>query len=189
MILRHSYTRSRATARAALRYYQLRPRGADEPPRALFGPTGTLTRAEAERLLDAHQPGGGRYLAHRLMLSPGDDERPADLRAMTYRVLRALERERGLRLHWVAVEHRNTARPHVHIVLAGGGETPGGQVREVRLDRGDHARMKADAADYCRLEARVRDDWDRALDAAAARVAREDRAVVAAGAGRDDGER
>ena len=51
MILRHSYTRSRATARAALRYYQLRPRGEGEPPRALFGTAGTMTRAEAERLL------------------------------------------------------------------------------------------------------------------------------------------
>ncbi len=27
--------------------------------------------------------------------------------------------------------------------------------------------MKGDAAEYCRLEARVRDGWDRALDAAA----------------------
>ena len=166
MILRHSYTRNRDTARAALRYYQLRPRGEDEPTRAIFGPEGTLSRAEAARLLDAHQPPGGRYLAHRLMLSPGDDERPEDLRAMTYRAMRGLAREREQELAWVAVEHRNTDRPHVHILLAGGGERDGA-VREVRLGRADHARLKADAADYCRLEARIRGDWDRALATAA----------------------
>ncbi len=170
MILRHTYTRSRDTARAGLRYYQMRPRGADEPPRSIFGQDGTMTRDEAYRLLDAHQVGGGAggqergYLAHRLMLSPGADERPEDLRDLTRHVMRELARDKGQRLHWVAVEHRNTAHPHVHIVLAGGAGD--GQLRELRLDRADHARIREDGLDYCRLTARVRDDWDRALAAA-----------------------
>ena len=172
MILRHSYTRNRDTAHAALRYYQMRPRGRDEPPRAIFSKDGTLTRDEAYRLLDAHQVGDGAcgqargYLAHRLMLSPSDAERPEDLRAMTYRVMRGLEVDTGRALAWVAVEHRNTDQPHVHIVLAGGGERARA-IEEVRLARADHARVKAAAIEYCRLEALVRDGWDRALDAAA----------------------
>jgi len=44
-----------------------------------------------------------------------------------------------------------------------GGGTGDGQLRELRLDRGDHARIREDGLDYCRLTARVRDDWDRAL--------------------------
>ena len=176
LILRHSYTRSRDTARAGLRYYQMRPRGEDEPPRAIFGKEGTMTRDEAYRLLDAHQARG--YLAHRLMLSPPADARPRDLRDFTRHVLRELEQDKGLALHWVAVEHRNTAHPHVHIVLCGGGERAG-RVREVRLDRDDHARIKEDGRDYCRLVARVRDDWDRALDRATGEPA--DRERVAAG--------
>ncbi len=167
MILRHTYTRSRDTARAGLRYYQMRPRGEDEPPRSIFGQDGTMTRAEAYRLLDAHQVGSGAggqargYLAHRLMLSPGAHERPEDLRDLTRHVMRELERDKGQRLHWVAVEHRNTAHPHVHIVLAGGAGA--GRLRELRLDRTDHARIKEDGLDYCRLTARVRDDWEWAL--------------------------
>ncbi len=162
MILRHTYTRSRDTARAGLRYYQMRPRGADEPPRSLFGPDGTMTRDEAYRLLDQHQARG--YLAHRLLLSPGADERPDDLHDFARHVMRELERDKGLALHWVAVEHRNTAHPHVHIVLAGGAGD--GRPRELRLDRADHARIKEDGRDYCRLAARVRDDWERAIEAA-----------------------
>lgn len=55
MILYHSFTRSRSCARAAVRYYQMRPRGNDEPPRSLFTATGTVSRAEAYRLMDTHQ--------------------------------------------------------------------------------------------------------------------------------------
>ena len=166
MILRHSYTRSRATAHAALRYYQLRPRGPDEAPRQCFGPAGTLTRGEACQLLDEHQTAAGHYLAHRLMLSPSDTECPADLRAMTYRAMGGLAHARTRSLVWVAVEHRNTDQPHVHILLAGG-DRAGGR-GELRLGPVDHRRLKAEAATYCRLEARLRDDWDRALARAAA---------------------
>ncbi len=197
MILRHNYVRgqgssaaavakARATARAAVRYYQMRPRGEDEPARGLFTKDGGVTRDEANRLLDAHQARG--YLVHRLVLSPADDETPEDLRALTRRVMRHLEVEKGQRLHWVAVEHQHTAHPHVHVVLAGGGEREGA-VREVRLDRADHARIKAAAGDYCREEARDRAGWARALDAAQradAAVRTPADARVARGVGRDD---
>ena len=78
-----------------------------------------------------------------------------------------LEDEQGLTLHWAAVEHRHSDHPHVHIVLAGGGDRPalGGEERaEVRLSTADYARMKADALDYCLEEAHERDRWARALE-------------------------
>ena len=164
VVLRHSYTRSRDVAQASVRYYQMRPRGREEPPRSLFTRDRTITRAEATRLLDEHQPSSGRYLAHRLMLSPPPDGRPEDLQELTRHTLRELEKARGVELHWVAVEHHNTEYPHVHIVVAGGAEGPGGGRRELRLERRDHARIKEDARDFCEIHARVRDDWDRALD-------------------------
>ncbi len=163
VVLRHSYTRSRAVARDSLRYYQMRPRGPEEPPRTIFTPGGAVSRAEAGRLLDEHQAPGGRYLAHRLMLSPSEDERPEDLRDLTRHTLHELEKARGQRLHWVAVEHRNTEHPHVHILLAGGAEGPDGRARELRLDRRDHSRIKDAALDHCRTHARVRDEWERAM--------------------------
>ncbi len=165
IILRHSYTRRRDVARAALRYYQMRPRGEGEPPRSLFTKGGTVSRAEAGRMLDEHQARG--YLAHRLMLSPPAGQHRDDLRALTLHVMRELERDKGQTLHWVAVEHRNTAHPHVHVLLCGGGER-GDAVREVRLDRRDHAQIKEDGMDYCRLAGRIQTSWDAALARAAA---------------------
>ncbi len=170
VILRHTYTRNRDTARAGLRYYQMRPRGEGEPPRSLFTKDGTVSRAEAYQLLNAHQ--ARCYLAHRLMLSPAVDEQPDDLRALTRYVMVELEKEKGMPLHWVAVEHHNTDHPHVHVVLCGGGEgrTDG---EEVRLDRGDHARLKGDGRDYCRAEGHERMRWEAMLARAAAADERE----------------
>ncbi len=178
--------KARGTARAAVRYYQHRPLGRDEEERGFCGPDGGLTRDEVNRLLDEHQAGG--YLVHRLILSPADDEQPEDLRALTREMLRRLAAEKGQTLHWAAVEHRHTDHPHVHIVIAGGGEREGA-VRGVRVDLADIGRMKADARDYCREEVRDREGWVRALDAAqradaAARTLADTRA--ARGAGRDD---
>jgi len=165
VILRHTYTRNRDTARAGLRYYQMRPRGEDEPPRSLFTKEGAVSRAEAYQLLDAHQSRG--YLAHRLMLSPSADEQPDDLWAFTRHVMGELEKEKGMTLHWVAVEHHNTDHPHVHVMLCGGGEGERGGMCEVRLDRADHARLKEDGRDYCRAEGHERMQWEATLARAA----------------------
>jgi len=165
VILRHTYTRNRDTARAGLRYYQMRPRGEGEPPRLLFTTDGTVSRAEAYHLLDAHQARG--YLAHRLMLSPAADERPEDLQAFTRHVMGELEKEKGMLLHWIAVEHHNTDHPHVHVLLCGGGEDGRGEMREVRLDHADHARLKEDGREYCRAEGSERMQWEAMLARAA----------------------
>ncbi len=123
-------------------------------------------------MLDDHQARG--YLAHRLMLSPPAEQHPDDLRALTRHVMRELEHDKGQTLHWVAVEHRNTAHPHVHVLLCGGGER-GDAVREVRLDRRDHAQIKEDGVEYCRLAGRIQTGWDAALARA---VAEHDRAEM-----------
>ena len=160
IVLSHSYTRKRRAGQAAVRYYQLRPRGPGEPPRQIFTRDGTINRDGALRMVDERQH--GRFLVHRLMLSPPEDIRPENMRELTRHVMRELEKEKGCELHWFAVEHRNTDHPHVHIVLCGGGGK-GGKAQGVRLDRADHARIKEEGMVYCRTEARLRDDYDRAL--------------------------
>lgn len=184
LILRHTYTRNRLTARAGIRYYQMRPRGQDEPPRSLFTGGGVVSRDEAYALLDAHQ--GRVYLAHRLMLSPPEEARPADLQAFTRHVMGELSEAHGRPLHWVAVEHRNTDHPHVHVVLCGDAGRSGG---EVRLFRSDHTRMREDGLTYCLREAQERDGWHTALARAVGATEREDRDADGDTRGRDDHDR
>ncbi len=101
--------------------------------------------------------------AHRRILSPADDDRGADLRALTRHLLRELEKDKGQALHWVAVEHRNTDNPHVHVLLCGAGERDG-EPRQVRLARGDFHRLREGGREHCREQAHERDYLDRALD-------------------------
>ncbi len=164
MVLRHNYTRNHKTAKAGLRYYQMRPRGEDEPARSIFTRDWSVARDDAYRMMEEHQPERG-FLVHRIVLAPSDDERPEDLREMTRQMMRELEQEREQDLHWVAIEHRHTEHHHVHVMLFGGTDAPDGR-REVRLGREDHSLMKEEAASYCREEAREREEWGRLLERA-----------------------
>jgi hypothetical protein len=97
---------------------QYRPLGQEEQPsdRRLFtARTEGLSRNQARALLMEHI--GRRAAYHRLILSPGvpveDEQR------WTRMVMADLSRHLGQELHWVAVVHRNTGHPHVHLLLAG----------------------------------------------------------------------
>ncbi len=159
MIVKHTYTRDRGAAREAVRYYQLRPRGRDEEPRSIFTRDGTISRAQAHRMLREHQ--NGNFLIHRVTLSPSDRERPQDLRDMTRYVLAELEKEKGHRLHWFAVEHRNTDHHHVHVIIAGAGEREGnGATRSVKLIKEDYVSMREGGREYCRMMNRVDERWE-----------------------------
>ncbi len=155
----------------------MRPRGKEEPPRSIFDSDGSITRTEAYRLmrecqvapeLDAPPEAQPPFLCHRIVLAPSDEERPEDLREMTRQVMSELEKDKGIRLHWVAIEHRHTEHHHVHVLLFGAGEDVHGQKQEVRLHREDHARMKAEGGAYCAWEREGREEWIRELARASA---------------------
>ncbi len=159
MIVKHTYTRDRGAAKAALRYYQLRPRGRDEEPRSIFARDGTISRAGADRMLREYQ--NGNFLIHRITLSPSDRERPSDLQDLTRYLMAALEEEKRQQLHWFAVEHKNTDHHHVHVMIAGAGEREGdGATRSVMLTREDYALMREGGREYCRMMNRVDGRWE-----------------------------
>ena len=80
--------------------------------------------------------------AYRFVLGP-EDARGLDLRRLTREVMRQLEREAGGLPPWIAAEHRNTAHPHTHILMAAHREVAPGQFRKVVVTPGRLARMKA----------------------------------------------
>lgn len=55
----------------------------------------------------------------RFIVSPEDAEQLSDLHAYTRDLMRAAERDLGTSLDWVAVDHWNTAQPHVHVLVRG----------------------------------------------------------------------
>jgi hypothetical protein len=105
----------------ALRYMQMRELGPGERPedRRFFGAVGEGgSWAAARQIIMEHAT--ARVAYHRLILSPGQEV--GDMQEWTHMVMDDLADRLGQELHWVAVVHRNTEHPHVHILIAGGGE-------------------------------------------------------------------
>lgn len=55
----------------------------------------------------------------RLMLAPESGARIEDMKDFTRATMARMERDLGVDLEWVAVDHHNTDNPHVHIILRG----------------------------------------------------------------------
>jgi type IV secretory pathway VirD2 relaxase len=55
----------------------------------------------------------------RMILSPEDGAAYEDLRPFTRDVMAKMEADLGTTLDWVAVDHHDTGRPHVHVVVRG----------------------------------------------------------------------
>jgi type IV secretory pathway VirD2 relaxase len=77
--------------------------------------------SESEVEIDRRLEGWQRAEDPRLwkvILSPERGD-ALDLVEHTRRVLGAMERDLGTRLEWVAIDHHNTAHPHVHVAIRG----------------------------------------------------------------------
>ena len=80
----------------------------------LFGP-GT---EDADGRAFAERCGDDRH-HFRFIVSPDDAPDMSDLRSFTRDLVGQMEKDLGTRLDWVAVDHWNTAHPHVHLIVRG----------------------------------------------------------------------
>ncbi|WP_271145932.1 DUF3363 domain-containing protein [Brevundimonas sp. NIBR10] len=119
-IVRHAP--GRAPLSSHLRYLQRDGVTRDGAPGRLFdgridnaaGPEAKARRPDAF----ATRCEGDRH-HFRFIVSPEDGAELQDLKAFTRDLMRAAETDLATRLDWVAVEHWNTAHPHVHILVRG----------------------------------------------------------------------
>lgn len=85
------------------------------------GERGVLYNAETDRA-DAKaflERGAEDRHQFRFIVSPEDADRLEDLTDFTRDLMTRMEADLGTRLDWVAVNHFNTAHPHVHVVING----------------------------------------------------------------------
>ena len=73
---------------------------------------------EADERAFAERCEGDRH-HFRFIVSPDDAEELSDLKAYTRDLMAQAEQDLGTSLNWVAIEHRNTAHPHIHVLLRG----------------------------------------------------------------------
>src|SRR5579885_1292567 len=77
-----------------------------------------------------------KVVIHKLTLAPEID--PKNQREYTREVLEKLAAEKGQDLTWFAVEHKNTAHHHIHVVILG--EDKKG--KSVRIEKDDYAKLR-----------------------------------------------
>jgi hypothetical protein len=118
-IVKASYTKSRAGAKASIRYIAHRP-GKDgaKITRNLFGIDGLMGREQAYRLIN--EAGEGSFF-YRFVLSPDPKEedmrRDLHLRGITEQTMQTLMARLNQEVAWVAAEHDDHApHRHVHVV-------------------------------------------------------------------------
>src|SRR5919199_294829 len=118
-IVKGSYTKEKAGAKAAVRYIAHRP-GKDgaKITRTLFGNDGVMTRSQAYRMIDAAQPGTYFY---RLAISPDpateDTNKDIHLWDITDQTMTYLAEQLQTDVLYVAAEHNDHApHRHVHVI-------------------------------------------------------------------------
>ena len=160
-VVKHSYLRgpkAKAKAKAHINYIQYR-RGddRDREPRSFFDDRrDEVLGRELKDRLDAQEQRGA--LMHKLILSPG--VQGADLQQYTREMMEKIGREKGIDLEWYAVQHHNTAHPHVHVVVMGADRDG----RQVRFDRDDHRKLRDFGGRYLEREHTYERYLDRELE-------------------------
>jgi hypothetical protein len=115
-IVKASFTKSKAGAKATIRYIEHRP-GKDGAKiiRPLFGIDGLMGREQAYSIIDEAPKGSFFY---RFVLSPDpkleDTRRDLHLRGLTEQTMQTLERRLKQEVQWVAAEH-DDHKPHRHV--------------------------------------------------------------------------
>ena len=71
----------------------------------------------------------------RFIVSPEDAPEMADLKGYARELVGQMEKDLGIKLDWVAVDHWNTQHPHVHIIVRGGRVTLEGDAKSLTREQ------------------------------------------------------
>src|ERR1700686_2992229 len=118
-IVKATYTKSSAGAKAGVRYIEHRPgKDGEKITRTLFGIDGLMGRWQANRMIDEAQKGS---IFFRFVISPDpkqeDTGKDLFLREITEKTMLSLEERLQKQVQWVAAEHDDHApHRHVHVV-------------------------------------------------------------------------
>ena len=114
-IVRHRGTRFRSAPLARhIAYLERDGVTRDGSDGSMFGARGDA--ADTERFADRCEADRHHF---RFMVSPEDAAELADIRTFTRELMADMARDCGTALDWVAIDHWNTASPHVHILVRG----------------------------------------------------------------------
>lgn len=165
-IVKATYTKSRGTAKASIRYIQYRPGKENERmTRRLFGIDGMLGRYEAYNMIDTAEKGSYFF---RLVLSPDpkQEDSAKDLRLweVTEHTMQTLEERLHRQVCWVAAEHNDhTPHRHVHIVAVVAGRLNTQDLQSLRRAATEACLEQRQELDLTRREKEKEIAWEQSV--------------------------
>jgi type IV secretory pathway VirD2 relaxase len=96
----------------------------------------------------------------RIIVSPDDGDRLADLKPFVRDLMQDMERDLETKLDWVAVDHYNTGHPHSHVVIRGKAED--GKDLIIAKDYITHG-IRARAGEWLTLELGPEDEFEKCI--------------------------
>ena len=166
-IVKATYTKQKAGAKAAIRYIAHRP-GKDgaKITRTLFGSDGVMSKRQAYRMIDAAEKG---TVFFRIVISPDpsmeDTQKDLHLWEITEQTMIRLEERLQQPIHFVATEHDDHApHRHVHVLalVAGRVNTHDlADLRETATEAALQQRLARDVAQQQQQYEREEAQWER----------------------------
>jgi type IV secretory pathway VirD2 relaxase len=144
-----------AAPRAHLRYLQRDGVDRSGEQGKLYGPD--LDEVDGAAFIEKCE--GDRH-QFRIIVSPDDGDRLADLKPFVRDLMQDMERDLETKLDWVAVDHYNTGHPHSHIVIRGKAED--GKDLIIAKDYITHG-IRARAGEWLTLELGPEDEFEKVI--------------------------
>jgi type IV secretory pathway VirD2 relaxase len=144
-----------AAPRAHLRYLQRDGVDKSGQPGKLYG--SDLDEVDGAAFIEKCE--GDRH-QFRIIVSPDDGDRLADLKLFVRDLMQDIERDLETKLDWVAVDHYNTGHPHSHIVIRGKDED--GKDLILAKDYITHG-IRARAGEWLTLELGPEDEFEKCI--------------------------
>jgi type IV secretory pathway VirD2 relaxase len=144
-----------AAPRAHLRYLQRDGVDKSGQPGKLYG--SDLDEVDGAAFIEKCE--GDRH-QFRIIVSPDDGDRLADLKPFVRNLMQDMERDLETKLDWLAVDHYNTGHPHSHIVIRGKAED--GKDLIMAKDYITHG-IRARAGEWLTLELGPEDEFEKVI--------------------------
>jgi hypothetical protein len=169
-IVKATYTKKSAGAKASIRYIEHRPgKDGEKKTRVLFNGDGAMGRYQAYRIIDEAEKGS---LFFRIVISPDpkqeDSGRDLYLREITEKTMLSLEDRLHKQVQWVATEHDDHApHRHVHVVAIVPGRLQAQDFQALRQTATEAALFQRHERDYSKEKAQEQEqgreeaEWER----------------------------
>lgn len=168
VVLKVRYTKKLNHAKNQVLYIAERSRELEKENREVFSSTEDRAdyRAFMDRLDDKATRHPKAVKSHHLIISmkrEDFDRYGADYKKIVRETMQGIEREKGIKLDWVAATHPNERNPHVHVIVKAVGKTPEGRNKRFRIDKDEFREIRGDIYRILREERAVRRSIERSI--------------------------